>query len=413
MAILKALKKIGRSTEDFDLSSILEIRIKINPDEMLSEAEEELVNEINSLHSELQQLHIEELKLKNKQEFKEPYLAELESCQLTGPITDQIFTKIKENNSFVWRNMKQIQLTKINDKIASIYEPNQCSIVKFQNRLKINYSKLIFKWFVISQYHCQVCKAFRNSKTFLKQTRQIKRRKKSKIIALKNECFGTSDYHTDDKPIRGQSILEVLIACRQNVCKEILKFDLENVRNDKTYNIETAHSWEKHMQKKLSSLGKKRTSDLDSTKDTSKNCGNEECMPCKNKRIPIGADEREKMEKFISKRKKTLESRWHKNFTKIKGRNCKKEECIYCKNKVLVQEMNVVEETSATTAKVSNKNIGKYTALDSIADKAKQNYKTYLKYGTKYYHPKSSQSDEVSKIEKKSGFAKKLHSFIH
>ena len=105
---------------------------------MLSEAEEELVNEINSLHSELQQLHIEELKLKNKQEFKEPYLAELESCQLTGPITDQIFTKIKENNSFVWRNMKQIQLTKINDKIASIYEPNQCSIVKFQNRLKIN-----------------------------------------------------------------------------------------------------------------------------------------------------------------------------------------------------------------------------------------------------------------------------------
>ena len=74
--------------------------------------------------------------------------------------------------------------------------------------------------------------------------------------------------------------------------------------------------------------------------------------------------------------------------------------------------MNVVEETSATTAKVSNKNIGKYTALDSIADKAKQNYKTYLKYGTKYYHPKSSQSDEVSKIEKKSGFAKKLHSFI-
>ena len=87
MAILKALKKIVRSTEDFDLSSILEIRIKINPDEMLSEAEEELVNEINSLHSELQQLHIEELKLKNKQEFKEPYLAELESCQLTGPIT--------------------------------------------------------------------------------------------------------------------------------------------------------------------------------------------------------------------------------------------------------------------------------------------------------------------------------------
>ena len=167
------------------------------------------------------------------------------------------------------------------------------------------------------------------------------------------------------------------------------------------------------MQKKLSSLGKKRTSDLDSTKDTSKNCGNEECMPCKNKRLAIGADEREKMEKFISKRKKTLESRWHKNFTKIKGRNCKKEECIYCKNKVLVQEMNVVEETSATTAKVSNKNIGKYTALDSIADKAKQNYKTYLKYGTKYYHPKSSQSDEVSKIEKKSGFAKKLHSFIH
>ena len=67
MAILKALKKIGRSTEDFDLSSILEIRIKINPDEMLSEAEEELVNEINSLCSELQQLHIEELKLKNKQ----------------------------------------------------------------------------------------------------------------------------------------------------------------------------------------------------------------------------------------------------------------------------------------------------------------------------------------------------------
>ena len=43
MAILKALKKIVRSTEDFDLSSILETRIKINPDEMLSEAEEESV----------------------------------------------------------------------------------------------------------------------------------------------------------------------------------------------------------------------------------------------------------------------------------------------------------------------------------------------------------------------------------
>ena len=111
------------STEDFVLSSILEISIKIYPDEMLSEAEEELVNEINSLHSELQQLHFEELKLKNKQEFKEPCLAELESRQLTGPIMDQIFTKIKENNSYVSRNMNQIQLTKLLQYMSPINAP--------------------------------------------------------------------------------------------------------------------------------------------------------------------------------------------------------------------------------------------------------------------------------------------------
>ena len=267
VALLKVLKDRINAEENFDISHVLGFKLSPIPSHEKPIPEQEtLLQQIDFYYEELKKIHLKE---KLDQDAKEvgPYPRETSSN--AGTVTESLFALLKEKAekteeaAFLYRNMRQLQLTSVNN-----------MIVYMKKKELISQRKTFKTWCIealtIRCKHCQGIKKECKKKSSFEVLQSLANSYKSKMNDNKKEVlykYLKMKCTKEEKPIdthkqtnkcdqcrkmcndiiQGQSLLECFLEYRDSLKSEISAFEVKWQSQETSY---FPQKWEKETSEK-------------------------------------------------------------------------------------------------------------------------------------------------------------------